>query len=79
MLFMFNLGPNWYVSSNGSDASTCGRDVSNACRTLDWLLERFYNTSYKMNHTLTLYTDTSLNINSKLVVSKDYFEICETK
>ena len=60
--------PDWYLSSNGSDTSTCGRNISTACRTLDWLLDRFHNTSYWTNKTFSLGTDISLTINKHLVV-----------
>ena len=43
--------------------------VVTSCRTLDWLLERFYNTSYRVQKTLSLVTDTSLEIDAELVVS----------
>ena len=67
--FCFVSGPDWYLSHNGSDTSTCGRNVSNACKTLDWLLDRFYHVPYTLNETLSLVTDTSLIINNNLVVS----------
>ena len=40
-----------------------------ACRTLDWLLERFHKTSYKKNRTLSLGTDIDLTINNMLLAS----------
>ena len=67
--FCLVSGPDWYLSHNGSDTSTCGRNVSNACKTLDWLLDRFYHAPYTLNETLSLVTDTSLIINNNLVVS----------
>ena len=62
--------PDWFLSISGSDSDTCGWSESTACRTLDWLLGRFYNTYYSFNHSLSLVTDTSLGIHSKLVVSR---------
>ena len=71
VLFFSNsiLAPDWYLSSNGVDTSKCGLSDTCACRTLDWLLGRFYNTSYKINQTLSLVTDSSLLIDSQLLVS----------
>ena len=62
----------WYLLSNGSDTSTCGRNVSNACRTLDWLLGRFYNTSLKHKQVLSLGTDIDLTVDIVLLVSLSY-------
>ena len=58
----------WYLSSNGTDTSTCGHNVSSACKTLDWLLDRFYTTSDAADDTLSLVTDTSLTIQKDLLV-----------
>ena len=65
--------PGWFLSSNGMDTPTCGNNKSNACKTLDRLLERFYNTSYKINQTLILFTDSSIIINNDSTVRILYF------
>ena len=57
----------WYLSSNGNDTASCGHNISMACKTLDWLLGRFYKGSY--NPTLSLITDSSLLIDNHLIVS----------
>ena len=62
----------WFLSQNGTDSPTCGNNQSNACKTLDQLLERFYNASYKKNQTLVLHTDFSIIINNNLTVSRFY-------
>ena len=67
--FVFTAIECWYLLSNGSDTSTCGRNVSYACSTLDWLLDRFYKSSYKHNHTLSLETDLNLSFDNILLVS----------
>ena len=56
------------MSSNGNDSWYCGSNVSVACRTLDCLLERFHNTTYKSKETLVLATDTDLTLDVKLLV-----------
>ena len=53
--------PDWFLSSKGKDTSTCGRNVSAACRTLDRLLDNFFKTSFWTNKTLSLVIDTSLS------------------
>ena len=39
--------PQFYLMDNGTDTSSCGRNVSTACRTFSWLLGVFYNESYR--------------------------------
>ena len=71
----------WYLSSNGHDRITCGQNILNACRTLDWLLHRFYNTCYNMSKTLCMVTDISLVVDDTLVVSfyhSGYFSEIDT-
>ena len=58
----------WYLSQNGHDAPECGRINVTACKTLVYLLERFYNTSDE-NMTLTLFTDSDLILDYELKVS----------
>ena len=59
----------WYLSSDGQDTPSCGDSASNACGTLDWLLDRFYQTSYKINPILSLITDSGLTIDQNIVLS----------
>ena len=66
---MMLVDPGWYLSSDGSDTAGCGLSVERSCKSLDWLLERFYNTSYKINERLSIITDSNTIINRPLVVS----------
>ena len=59
----------WYLLSNGHDTSSCGASASKACRTLDWLLDRFYRTSYKIKSSLHLILDSNLIITPEITVS----------
>ena len=60
----------WFLSRDGSDSPSCGTDELTACRTLDWLLDRFHNATCHLNETLlSLITDISLVINDTLIVS----------
>ena len=59
----------WYLSSNGYNNTTCGQNRSNACRTFEWLLRRFYNTLHNRSKTLCIVTDISLLVDDTLVVS----------
>ena len=60
----------WFLSQDGSDTPSCGRNEVSACRTLHWLLDRFYNATGHLNEkTLSLMTDISLVINDILAVS----------
>ena len=69
LLFVVILsGSEWYLSQNGHDAAECGRNNVTACKTLVYLLERFYNTSHE-NMTLMLFTDSDLILDYKLKVS----------
>ena len=63
----------WYLSSDGHDTSSCGDSASDACRTLDWLLDRFYQTSYKINPILSLITDYNLIVSYQLMVRRLIF------
>ena len=57
--------PQFYLMDNGTDTSSCGRNVSTACRTLSWLLGVFYNESHTNSTrlpTLNMMLGTSLHI-----------------
>ena len=63
--------PHFYLTNNGTDTSSCGREVFSACRTFPWLLGVFYNESY-INSTdlpiLNLMLGTSLFIGPDILV-----------
>ena len=71
----FTVSSDWYLSSNGHDTSSCGESETNACGTLDWLLDQFYQTSSKIKPPLSLITDSDLVIDKKVVVSICYIKI----
>ena len=57
--------PQFYLTNNGTDTLSCGREVFSACRTFSWLLEVFYNESFTNSTemlTLNLMLGTSLLI-----------------
>ena len=58
----------WYLSSNGADTRTCGRNVSTARKTLARFLNR-YNNSHGMKNSLSLITDSVFVIDNHLKVS----------
>ena len=64
----FLVESTWYLSANGRDSFNCGRSISTACKTLDCVLERFYNGSFTTKKNLILVTNSSLMINNSLVV-----------
>ena len=72
-IFSFLAETYWYLSASGNNTDTCGTTQATPCQTLDWLLGRFYDTSPMLNETLWIVTDTSLLIDSKLVVSSLIF------
>ena len=76
-IHLLSVDKKWYLLSNGSDTSTCGCNGSNACKTLDWLLDRFHNTSYTKNHTLSLVTDMNLTMDNNLMVSLIFHEFMD--
>ena len=56
---------------NGTDTSSCGRNVPTACRTFSWLLGVFYNESYTNSTellTLNLMLGSSLLIGPEIQV-----------
>ena len=59
----------WYLSADGHNTDSCGTSTTNSCKTLNWLLGRYYNTSYNINTALILSTDTSLLIDNNILVS----------
>ena len=59
----------WYLSDDGHDNKNCGRNFSSSCKTFDWLPGVFYNTSYKSSQMLSVVTDTSLIVDTDLLVS----------
>ena len=69
--FTVKEDPQFYLTKNGTDTSSCGGDVSSACRTFPWLLGVFYNESYT-NSTelpiLNLMLGTSLLIGPDILV-----------
>ena len=64
---MMILDSQWYLLSNGTDTSYCGETVARSCKTLEWLLERFHESA--TSQSLSLITDTSLIIDSEIMVS----------
>ena len=41
----------YFLSSNGTDTVTCGETFLTACKTLDYVLRLFYNTSRDVENT----------------------------
>ena len=59
----------WHIMSNGTDTFDCGTPEL-PCKTLDWVLERFHNTSFPdASRKLSLITDSNLTIDSGILVS----------
>ena len=65
----------WFLSPSGNNSLSCGNKINTSCETLNWLLRRFYNTSYMWNETLVLVTNSSLILNDKSTVSMDSSDI----
>ena len=60
-----------YLALNGTDSTSCGHNISTACRTFPWLLDVFYNESYVNNvqlPRLNLITATSFKIGPEILV-----------
>ena len=67
-LFIAYFIVDWYILSNGVDTVDCGPSKSTACKTLDWILTRFHNTSaHSGAQTLSLITDTNLTVDQSTV------------
>ena len=60
----------WYLSYDGEDTQSCGQALSSACKTFEWVLNRFHETQYRKNKTLCLFTDSNLRVDKQLVVSE---------
>ncbi len=58
----------WFISAAGTDSLNCGDNSIFPCKTLDWLLSRFYNTSFKLNYTFSLHSDVDLSFNKAIQV-----------
>ena len=68
--FLLSIGYNsFYLSSGGSDTSTCGATTSTACETLEYVLSLYYNTTHKPEMGLEIITSTSLIIDEHIMVS----------
>ena len=65
----------FYLALNGTDSTSCGHNISTACRTFPWLLHVFYNESDLNNTThvklprLNLITAASFEIGPQILVS----------
>ena len=60
----------WYLLLDGSDTPDCGPSELIACKTLDWLLSRFRNTSgFFGGETISLIIDFNLTIDQSVVSS----------
>ena len=55
----------YHISSHGSDDRTCG-DTDTACRTLEYVLYLYYNTSNQYG--LEIITSSDLTINNQIMV-----------
>ena len=85
---LYTLDFDWYLSDDGHDNKNCGRNLSSSCKTFDWLLGLFYNTSYKSSPILSIVTNTNVIIDPDLLVSislifsmlskedSNYFKFC---
>ena len=62
------LVSDWFLSSNGVDTSDCGRKADKSCKTIDQLMQRFYEDSYQINQTLSLGIDSNFTIDDQLMV-----------
>ena len=58
----------FFLSSSGTDSSTCGETTETACKTLDHVLSLYYNTTQPQPG-LEIMTSISLHIDQKLMVS----------
>ena len=59
----------FYLSSNGTDTSTCGKSEFTACKTLEHVLSLYYNTTGQPQQKLNVITSKSLRIDQSLMVS----------
>ena len=64
----------WFVSKSGMDSDSCGRIVSDPCKTLNELLTIIYHEVYPYVNSTNFYivTDYFLSINRKIMVSYIY-------
>ena len=60
------VGQCWFISKNGTDSDSCGRNLSNPCKTLDELLTIIY--ASENSTSFCIVTDFSLLINRATVV-----------
>ena len=61
----------FYLAPNGTDSTSCGHNITTACRTFTWLLDVFYNESYLNNINLprlSLVIATSFEIGPEILV-----------
>ena len=70
----------FYLASNGTDSTSCGHNISTACRTFPWLLDVFYNESYLNNINqklpgLNLTTTTSFEIGPEILVRLHFYKL----
>ena len=68
----------YYLLNNGTDSPTCGRSVSVACRTFEYLIDIFYNATHLSK--LHLITEVSIQINAEFLVRcLSLFTFCFSK
>ena len=71
----------FYLALNGTDSPSCGQNISTACRTFPWLLDVFYNQTYRNNvhlPTLNLIVATSFEIGPDILV-RNHFQLSQSK
>ena len=61
----------FYLTPDGEDVSNCGKTMETACKTLEQILEIYYNTSDVPQRGLEIITSKPLiTINNQLIVSR---------
>ena len=63
----------WYLLLNGSDVLDCGRNLSAACQSFSWLLDRIREVSSRSEASVSILTDVDLIIDRALLVCKISF------
>ena len=62
-----------YLLPNGSDVLDCGRNLSAACQSFSWLLDRVHEVSSRSEASVSILTDVDLIIDQALLVRKISF------
>ena len=63
----------WYLLPNGSDVLDCGKNLSAACQSFSWLLDRIREVSSRSETSLSILMGADLIIDRALLVRKISF------